>query len=98
MHVVDSYSVAGCPSAGSSPISVQLERLTHLSARLVVVEVHEWLRELGALPALPAVAGVDEGARECDAEVDIVRASGPLRRKEFGYYCDIVRWASHKSC
>ena len=44
------------------------------------MEVHEWLRELGALPALPAVAGVDEGARECDAEVDIVRASGPLQR------------------
>ena len=91
MHVVDSYSVAGCPSAGSSPISVQLERLTHLSARLVVVEVHERLRQLGALPALPAVAGVHEGAGKGDAEVDVVGAAGPLRRsgkiRILGHFC-----------
>ena len=58
----------------------------HLSAGLVVVEVHEGLRELGPLPALPAVAGVDEGAREGDAEVDVVGAARPLRNaREFGY-------------
>ena len=55
-----------------APHVVLVNVKAHLSACLVVVEVHEWLRELGALPALPAVAGVDEGAREGDAEVDVV--------------------------
>ena len=45
------------------------------------MEVHEGLRELGPLPALPAVAGVDEGAREGDAEVDVVGAAGPLKNE-----------------
>ena len=93
-----------CPRVKRSVNSIKISQLiiglnvnleSHLSAGLIVVEVHEGLRELGSLPALPAVAGVDEGARERDAEVDVVRAAGPLKKaSEFGY-CDIIQSGSH---
>ena len=61
---------------------VNRDHLSHyyyLSSGLVVVEVHQRLGLSRLLPALPSVPGVDEGAREGDAEVDVVAAPGPLK-------------------
>ncbi len=42
------------------------------------MQVHERLCVPRLLPALPPVAGVDEGARKGDAKVNVVGATGPL--------------------
>ena len=42
------------------------------------MQIHQRLREVRPLPALPPVPRVHERPGERDAEVDVVRAAGPL--------------------
>ena len=64
--------------------------LTHLSAGLVVVKVHQADRVFRTLSAFPSVLCIHKSSREGDAKVNVVRTAGPLWKGK-GWW-DRWRW------